>query len=255
VAGVTAAADRGAPVPIAALDFATVDQAMALVDELGELCRFYKVGSELFTAAGPAAVAELRGAGCEVMLDLKLHDIPNTVARAVASARRLGANILTVHAAGGRAMLRVAAEVAAGRAVLDLPAEPTGGPCRIFAVTVLTSLDSGSLGRVWGRDAVEIEAEVLRLAAMAREAGVAGVVASGLEVAALRAALGTDFQVLVPGVRLAGSEAADQSRVVTPAEARKLGADYVVVGRTVTSAAGRREAMERVLRELAKPLD
>ncbi len=239
-----------APVPIVALDFGTLDQAMALVRELGDMCRFYKVGSELFTAAGPAAVAELRGAGCDVMLDLKLHDIPNTVAHAVASARRLGVSILTVHAAGGSAMLRVAADVAAGRAVLDLPAEAGGAACRIFAVTVLTSLDGRSLGRVWGRDGVKVDAEVLRLATMAREAGAAGVVASGLEVEALRSALGPDFQILVPGVRLAGSEAADQSRVVTPAEARRLRADYVVIGRTVTAAAGRREAMERVVQEL-----
>jgi orotidine-5'-phosphate decarboxylase len=242
------------PVPIVALDFGTLDQAMAVVDELGDLCRFYKVGSELFTAAGPAAVAELRGAGCDVMLDLKLHDIPNTVARAVASARRLGVNILTVHAAGGSAMLRVAADVAAGRAVLDLAADAGGSACRIFAVTVLTSLDSRSLERVWGRDGVEVDAEVLRLATMAREAGVAGVVASGLEGEALKAALGPDFQVLVPGVRLAGSDAGDQSRVVTPAEARRLGADYVVLGRTVTAAADRRAAMARVLDDLGRQL-
>lgn len=233
----SAAPARGAPVPIIALDFAALDQAVALVNELGDLCRFYKVGSELFTAAGPEAVAAIRGAGCEVMLDLKFHDIPNTVAGAVASARALGARILTVHAAGGDAMLRAAVEAA-------------GGQCHVFAVTVLTSLDAPAVAAAWGRDEVEVSREVVRLATQAREAGVKGVVASGHEVEAIRAALGPGFQVLVPGVRLADSAAADQRRVVTPGRARELGGDYVVIGRTVTAAPDRRKAMDRVLREL-----
>jgi orotidine-5'-phosphate decarboxylase len=242
VAGVTATETRGAPVPIVALDFATVAQAMALVDELGDLCRFYKVGSELFTAAGPAAVTELRGAGCEVMLDLKFHDIPNTVAGAVASARALGARILTVHAAGGDAMLRAAVDAA-------------GAQCQVFAVTVLTSMDASAVAAAWGRDEVEVSREAVRLATLARDAGIAGVVASGHEVEDIRSALGSSFPVLIPGVRLVDADTADQRRVVTPARAREVGADYVVIGRTVTGAKARRKAMERVLQELVSPLD
>ena len=240
MAGVTPAPGR-APVPIVALDFATVGQAVELVDELGALCRFYKIGSELFTAAGPAAVAAVRERGAEVMLDLKFHDIPNTVAGAVTSARALGARILTVHATGGEAMIRAAVEAA-------------GDACRVFAVTVLTSLDRETVGGAWGRETVDVGREVVRLAGLAKAAGASGVVSSGSEVAAIKAAHGNAFEVLVPGVRLAGSAAGDQRRVVTPGEARRLGADYVVIGRTVTAAGRRREAMERVLEELETPL-
>lgn len=241
MAGVTVTAGRGAPIPIVALDFRAVDDATALVHELGDLCRFYKVGSELFTAAGPEVVTALRGAGCDVMLDLKFHDIPNTVAGAVASARALGVSLLTVHAAGGDAMLRAAVEAAESQ-------------CEVFAVTVLTSLDASAVAAAWGRDEVDMSREVVRLATLARDAGVAGVVAGGHEVEAIRSALGERFPVLVPGVRLADAAVADQRRVITPARAREGGADYVVIGRTVTAATDRREAMERVLHELARPL-
>ncbi|MGI8618746.1 MAG: orotidine-5'-phosphate decarboxylase [Gemmatimonadaceae bacterium] len=231
-----------APVPIVALDFARLDQGLALVDELGPLCRLYKVGSQLFTAEGPAAVSEIRARGCEVMLDLKFHDIPNTVAGAVASAGSLGVGILTVHATGGEAMIRAAVAAA-------------GPDCRVFAVTVLTSLDGPGASAVWGREPVDMSREVVRLGTLARDAGAAGVVASGSEVEAIKAALGEGFRVLVPGVRLAGTGAGDQRRVVTPAAARRLGADYVVLGRTVSAATGRRDAMQRVLEELESHLD
>lgn len=236
MAGMTRTDARG-PVPIIALDFPTLGDAAALVDELGELCRFYKIGSELFTAAGPAAVAEIRDRGCQVMLDLKFHDIPNTVAGAVGSACALGVDILTVHATGGGAMVRSAVDAA-------------GGECAVFAVTVLTSLDSDAVEAAWGRERVDVSLEVVRLATVARDAGAAGVVASGSEAAAIKASLGADFAVLVPGVRLAGADAGDQRRVVTPGEARRLGADYVVIGRTVTGAGDRRGAMARVAEEL-----
>lgn len=247
MAFLTPAQQRG-PVPIVALDFARLDQGLALIDELGPLCRFYKVGSELFTAEGPRAVSEVRARGCEVMLDLKFHDIPNTVSGAVASARSLGAGIVTVHATGGEAMIRAA--VAAAAAV-----SASGPKCRVFAVTVLTSLDSTATAAAWGREPVEMSREVMRLAGLARDAGAAGVVASGSEVEAIKGEIGEDFNVLVPGVRLAGTDAGDQRRVVTPGEARRLGADYVVIGRTVTAAAGRRESMELVLKELESPRD
>ena len=225
------------PVSIVALDFADAVRALEVVDELGDLCRFYKVGSELFTAVGPEIVARLRDAGCDVMLDLKFHDIPNTVAGAVRSARALGASIVTVHASGGDAMLRAAAEAA-------------GSSCQVFAVTVLTSLDARAAATSWGRDAIDVPAEVVRLARLAAGAGAAGVVASGSDVESVKSALGADFKVLVPGIRLAGDAAADQSRIVTPMEARAAGADYVVLGRTVTGAGDRAAAMERALGEL-----
>lgn len=230
------------PLPIVALDYPDLEAALALVDELGDLCRFYKVGSELFTAAGPTAVSRLRSAGCDVMLDLKFHDIPNTVAGGASSARELGVRILTVHASGGQAMVREAVE-AAGRG------------CQVFAVTVLTSLDATSVASAWGRDSVEVAQEVVRLATQTRDAGAAGVVASGAELKALKAALGADFQVLVPGIRSASTPAGDQRRVITPAEARRLGADYIVVGRAVTAAADRRSAMEELLQELSSATD
>jgi orotidine-5'-phosphate decarboxylase len=239
MAGVKDVQDQNrAPVPIVALDFPALDPALELVDELGELCRFYKVGSELFTAAGPDVVRRLRGLGCEVMLDLKFHDISNTVAGAVASARALGVRSLTVHASGGDAMLRAAVAAA-------------GGECELFAVTLLTSLDGAATAAVWGRDPIDVSQEVVRLAALARDAGVGGVVASGSEVRAIKAELGPGFKVLVPGVRPTGTATGDQRRVVTPGEASRLGANYVVVGRTVTTAANRRGAMEKVIRELS----
>ena len=229
-----------APVPIIALDSSTLAGTVSLMDELGPLCRFYKVGSELFTTVGPEAVFEVQARGARVMLDLKFHDIPNTVAGAVTVASAFGASIVTVHAAGGDAMVSAAVEAA-------------GGDCGIFAVTLLTSLDGPATAGVWGRERVDVGAEVVRLATLARTAGAAGVVASGSEVEAIKTALGRDFKVLVPGVRLTGSPHGDQRRVVSPGEARRLGADYVVIGRTVTAAPNRREAMERVLEELENP--
>lgn len=240
-AGVACLSARGgAPVPIVALDYPFIDQALALVDELGPLCRFYKVGSELFTAAGPAVVSRLRSAGCEVMLDLKFHDIPNTVAGAVAAASALGVRILTVHAAGGEAMMRAAVDAA-------------GSDCQVFAVTLLTSLDGPSAAAIWGREPLEVTQEVVRLATLARNAGAPGVVASGSEVEAIKWALGPGFGVLVPGIRPAGSKADDQQRIVTPAEAARAGVDYAVIGRGVTAAADRAAAMRTVLREMVIP--
>ena len=228
------------PTPIVALDTPTFARSLELMDELGGLCRFYKVGSELFTTVGPAAIAEVQARGAQVMLDLKFHDIPNTAAGAVAVASAFGASIVTVHATGGEAMVRAAVEAA-------------GEECGIFAVTLLTSLDGPAAASTWGRERLDVGTEVVRLATLARDAGAAGVVASGSEVQAIKAALGQGFKVLVPGVRLAGSPTGDQRRVVTPGEARQLGADYVVIGRTVTAASRRREAMERVLEELENP--
>jgi len=229
--------------PIVALDFGSAEEALVLVHRLGDSCRFYKVGSELFTAAGPAIVHALRDEGAEVFLDLKLHDIPNTVAGAVRSAARLGVRLLTVHAAGGAAMLRAAQDAASSAA--------GEGGCRLLAVTVLTSFDAEALGKAWGRDGVQVEQEVVRLAGEAAEAGLHGVVCSGAEAAAVRAAYGDQLSLLVPGIRLAGGSSHDQRRVMTPAAAQAAGARYLILGRAVTAAADPRRAMDTVLAELA----
>jgi orotidine-5'-phosphate decarboxylase len=232
-------------IPIVALDVATAAEALGLARALGSSCRFYKVGSELFTAAGPAVVHAIQDElGADVFLDLKLHDIPNTVAGAVRSAAALGVRLLTVHASGGRAMLAAAQEAAEGAAARR-------SPCELLAVTVLTSLDAGSVGAAWGRSGVEVEREVLRLAGDAAEAGLHGVVCSGAEVAAVRAAYGERLALLVPGIRLAGGSAHDQRRVMTPAAAQAAGARYLILGRAVTAAANPQRAMQTVLTELA----
>lgn len=223
--------------PIVALDLTSADAAMALVERLGASCRFYKVGSELFTREGPAVVRALRDQGCDVFLDLKFHDIPNTVRQGAAAAAALGARLLTVHASGGEEMVRAAVEGAGGR-------------CGVLAVTVLTSLDAGMLGRAWGRSGISVEAEVLRLAGIAAAAGAHGVVCSGAEVVAVRREFGDRLAPLVPGIRLAGGASHDQARTMAPGEAARAGARYLVLGRAVTAAPDPVAAMERVGAEL-----
>lgn len=233
-------APDGSPraIPIVALDVPTAAEALALAARLGESCHFYKVGSELFTAAGPGVVSALREEGHEVFLDLKLHDIPNTVRGAATAAARLGASLLTVHASGGVEMIRAAVDGA-------------GAGCGILAVTVLTSLDAAAVASAWGREAtLSIEDEVARLAALAAEAGAHGIVCSGLEAARVRATYGDRLQPLVPGIRFASGDVHDQSRVVTPAGAVRSGARYLVLGRAVTGASDPREAMLRVWDEI-----
>lgn len=224
--------------PIVALDVPAASDALGLVDQLGARCGFYKVGNELFTAAGPSIVTELRARGRDVFLDLKFHDIPNTVAGGVRAAARLGARLVTVHATGGRAMLEAA--VAAG-----------GSSCGVLAVSVLTSATGAEIAAAWGRrDEVDVATEVLRLAEMAAVAGVHGIVCSGLEAALVRERFGDALAVLVPGVRAAGAATQDQARVVTPEEASAAGARYIVVGRMVTAAANRDAAMQSILDRL-----
>lgn len=226
------------PEPIVALDYPNWDGARGLVELLGEGCRFYKVGLELFIAEGPKVVTELADRGCDVFLDLKLHDIPATMRGAAGSAAGLGVRLLTVHASAGEEGVRAAVEGAGER---------TG----ILAVTVLTSLHSSALSAAWGRsDAVDIGQEVLRLAAGARSAGAHGVVCSGHEAAAVRAAHGDALAPLVPGIRLAGGDAHDQQRVMTPAQAAAAGARYLVLGRAVRSAPDPVAALAAVRAEL-----
>jgi len=232
MAGVTAAAT-----PIVALDVASSGDALALVRRLGERCRFYKIGSELFTREGPSIVAAVRAEGCDVFLDLKFHDIPNTVREAARAAASLGVRLVTVHASGGSEMLRAAVEGA-------------GPACGVLGVTVLTSLDSAALGSAWGRDDLLVDHEVLRLAGLAAAAGAHGVVCSGREAARVHAAFGSELALLVPGIRLSGGDAHDQARTSTPAAAAAAGARYLILGRTVTGASDPVEAMRRVNEEL-----
>ena len=227
----------GRATPIIALDVASTEKALGLVAELADACRFYKIGNELFTSVGPEVVRRVRERGADVFLDLKLHDIPNTVAGGVRGAAAMGARLVTVHATGGVAMLRAAVEAA-------------GTDCGVLAVTVLTSLTSEEVARSWGRGSIDIGDEVLRLAEIAAEARAHGVVCSGREARSVRERFGADLAVLVPGVRAAGGAVQDQARVVTPSEAAAAGATYVVLGRMVTAASDRAGAMAAVRAEL-----
>jgi len=228
--------------PIVALDVKSLGAALSLVERLDQAARYYKVGSELFTRAGPEIVSAIRARQCDVFLDLKFHDIPNTVASAVAAAADMGVAMTTVHASGGMAMLRSAVEAASPE-------------CRIVAVSVLTSLDATAVAASWGRSSkVDVQEEVLRLARLAVDAGVGGFVCSGHEAAAVRKELGSQLLLVVPGIRFSEGASHDQARVVTPADAVRAGADYVVVGRAVTAAADPVEAMERLSAELKSAL-
>lgn len=228
---------RERPHPIIALDVPSLHAARSLVSCLGESADFFKVGLQLFTSEGPAIVEWLHGAGKRVFLDLKLHDIPNTVRQAAENARRMGVALLTVHASGGQAMLRAAVEGA-------------GESTSILAVTVLTSMDLPALRAAVGYPVPDLGGEVLRLAGMAHAAGAHGVVCAGAECAAVRAVYGGALKPLIPGIRLGGSSADDQARVVTPAEAARVGAAYIILGRTVTAAADPAAAYQRALGEL-----
>jgi orotidine-5'-phosphate decarboxylase len=199
-----------------------------------------KVGSQLFTTEGPRAIEKLAGLGFETFLDLKFHDIPNTLAGAVASAARLpGVRLLTLHALGGKAMMQAARQAAGDKK--NRPA--------LLAVTILTSMDAVALNEVGISNSPGTRA--LALARLAQESGLDGVVASAHEIRAIRAACGPKFLIVVPGVRPANSSANDQSRVATPAEAIQWGADYLVVGRPITSAPNPREAALSIAAEMA----
>jgi orotidine-5'-phosphate decarboxylase len=232
-------AHRMSTIPIVPLDVPSAVDALELVEHLGDRCRFYKVGSELFTATGPGIVRELKERGCDVFLDLKFHDIPNTVAGGVRNAAALGARLVTVHAAGGRKMMEAAVAAA-------------GSDCGVLAVTVLTSLTAAEIGEAWGRPSgLDVRAEVMRLADLAKSAGVHGIVCSGHEAPLVRERFGDSLAVLVPGVRAAGGAVQDQARVVTPRDVSAAGARYAIIGRMVTAAPDRLAAMDRVLADLA----
>jgi orotidine-5'-phosphate decarboxylase len=225
------------PTPIVALDFPSADAALKMVDRIGDACKFYKVGGELFTAAGPQVVQTLRALGKDVFLDLKLHDIPNTVRGAARSAAEIGARLLTVHATGGREMIAAAVEGAGSR-------------CGILGVTILTSLDAAMLRSAWGRKTLEVYGEVLRLAGDCAAEGAHGVVCSGLEASKIGAKYGDKLKLLVPGIRAAGGKIDDQKRSVTAAEAARAGANYIVLGRMITEAKEPRSELMAVMRSI-----
>ncbi len=225
---------------IVALDVKDLATAVALVDRLRPAVSMFKVGVQLFTAVGPRAVEAVQERGGQVFLDLKLHDIPNTVAAAVREAARMGAVMCTLHASGGRPMLQEAK-----RAVVE-----SGSRMRLLAVTILTSLDPHGFEEAIG-SGLGLQAQVIRLASLARAAGMDGIVASTHEIAPLRAALGPSMLIVTPGVRPEWAPADDQLRVMTPREAAAAGADYLVIGRPITTAPDPAAAARQILNDLA----
>ncbi|MBL0172675.1 MAG: orotidine-5'-phosphate decarboxylase [Gemmatimonadaceae bacterium] len=234
-------------VPIVALDVPDALSARALVSRLGVHCDFYKIGLELFAAEGPAIVEWLRGEGKQVFVDLKLHDIPNTVRAASRSVARHGASLLTVHASGGSDMVQAAVE-GAGEGASDPEAT-----CGILGVTILTSLDGASVGAAWGRPPVDVQQEVLRLAGLAQSGGAVGIVCSGHEAAAVHAAYAGTLGLLIPGIRLPGGDRHDQRRVMTPEAAIQAGARWLILGRAVTAAVDPIAAMQSVHAAIRSP--
>jgi orotidine-5'-phosphate decarboxylase len=229
---------------IVALDVPTVEAALKLVEQLAPVSGAFKVGNELFTSAGPDMVRRIRGLGAPVFLDLKFHDIPNTVAKAVSSAVQLDVQMLTVHASGGMAMLK-AAEQAAQQTARQLGQTPP----LVLGVTVLTSLDSEALSQI-GLYA-DVSAQVRRLASLATQAGLRGLVCSPWEVAEVRQLVPASTQLVIPGIRSQTAPADDQKRTLTPREAMALGANWLVIGRPICAAENPRAAAEQILKEIA----
>ncbi len=230
------------PKVIVALDYPAAAQALELLSRLDPTRCRVKVGKEMFTRAGPRLVEQISAQGFEVFLDLKYHDIPNTVAAACAAAADLGVWMLNVHAAGGRKMMQAAAERLAA-----LPSRPL-----LIAVTILTSLGEEDIAEI-GYRGTPAE-NVSRLAALAEDSGLDGVVCSPLEVAPLRAERGSGFRLVTPGVRPAGAAADDQRRIMTPGDAIRAGASYLVVGRPITAAADPLASLAAINAEVAAAL-
>jgi orotidine-5'-phosphate decarboxylase len=219
---------------VVAVDLSSREAILSLVDELQGAVGIFKIGLQAFIANGPSIVREIVDRGERVFLDLKIHDIPNTAEHAVGEAAALGASMVTVHAAGGRAMLRACSRTAA----------------LVLGVTILTSLDEEEVKRI-GFAAPPLDSAV-RLAQLSKEAGLLGVVASPHEIEPIRGACGDGFVILAPGIRPAGVDAGDQRRTMTPAEAMARGADYIVVGRPITGAANRRSAALQIVEEMGE---
>jgi orotidine-5'-phosphate decarboxylase len=229
---------------VVALDVETAAQALALVEQLRGQVGMFKIGKQLFTAAGPDIVRRVISLGEQVFLDLKFHDIPNTVASAGVEAARLGVSIFNVHALGGSAMMRATVDAMNAAAERENLTKPL-----ILAVTILTSHEPASLHEI-GLER-SIQEQVIRLAELADKSGINGVVASPLEIAPLRAAIANpNFVILTPGVRPAGAALNDQKRVMTPGEAVKAGADYLVIGRPITGAENPAAAAQKIREEI-----
>ena len=224
---------------IVALDVPTPAEALALVDRLGDRADYYKIGSPLFTRIGPDIVRELKARGKRVFLDLKYHDIPSTVGNAVESAATLDVDMLTLHASGGPAMLRAAASAAG-----------PDGP-RLLGVTILTSFTADDVENVWEKKVLSVRDEVVRLATLAAESGLHGIVSSALESETLKRRHGPQFIVVTPGIRPAGNRAGDQARTATPADATRAGADFLVIGRPIVEAEDPGAVVDAVHAEIA----
>ena len=222
---------------IVALDVGSREEALHLVGQLHDLAGMFKVGSQLFMAAGPAIVKEIVASGGAVFLDLKFHDIPNTVTQAAVEAAKLGMSMMTIHAAGGRAMMESVAK--------ELETKFGDRKPRVVAVTVLTSLDTRAMFEMgWEQPLNE---QVQRLALLAENCGMDGVVCSPREIQVVRKVVKPQFKIVTPGIRLPDQSLNDQQRIATPREALALGADYIVVGRSVTAEGDARTALQRLL--------
>jgi orotidine-5'-phosphate decarboxylase len=227
---------------ITALDVSSSQEALHLANELGDLSGMFKVGSQLFMAAGPSIVEEIVRTGARVFLDLKFHDIPNTVTHAVMEAATRGVSMMTVHASGGRRMMESVALELKNRFGSVRPA--------VVAVTVLTSLDNTTLRQIGVEDSLEVQ--VHRLALLAQECGLSGVVCSPREISMLRKVVRPDFKLVVPGIRMPDQPLHDQQRIAAPHDAINAGADHIVVGRAVTAEADPRGAMLKLLASFEK---
>lgn len=228
---------------IVALDVSTMDAMKSIVSSLGDSVSFYKVGMELFYAEGDQTVRYLQEHGKHVFLDLKLHDIPNTVAHGVSSLTRLGANLITIHGQGGPIMMKAAAEAAresAEKLGIERP--------KLLAITVLTSFDDESWTSIGGQ--LPIADQVIRLAKLAKESGMDGVVCSALEAKMIRDACGPDFLIVTPGIRPSFAATHDQKRIATPSSALQDGASRLVIGRPITQAEHPQEAVRLIIEEM-----
>jgi orotidine-5'-phosphate decarboxylase len=229
---------------LVALDVPEADVALRLAAQLAPVVGGFKIGSELFTAAGPDIVRRIRATGAAVFLDLKFHDIPNTVAKAVASATRLDVQMLTIHTSGGIEMMRAAMQAACDTAV-----QAGRNPPLVLGVTVLTSMDSQNLSELGLATTVALQVE--RLAALAVQAGLRGLVCSPLEIAGLRKTLPPEIQLVIPGIRTGAEKSDDQKRTLSPREAIAAGASWLVIGRPIYAAENPRAAAEKILASLS----
>lgn len=230
---------------IVALDVDTKEKALALIEKLKENVKIFKIGSELFTSCGPGIVEDVKNKGCEVFLDLKFHDIPNTVAKSAVAAVRLGVLLFNVHALGGPDMMKKAARTVteeAERLKINKP--------KIIAVTMLTSMDENNLKKIGVDD--NMEKQVLRLARLAKDSGLDGVVASPSEAELIREEMGKDFLIVTPGVRPSWAAKDDQRRITTPKEAIDNGANFIVIGRPIIEAPDPLSAARKILEEIGQ---